>query len=141
MPRPDLDYSSKPDPASAAAAVQSERLQHLKQLQLESLAVHATNLPIFVTAAACFVGFIVWNTAPAPLILGWIGALLVILLIRRWISRHYKRLNLDVDTTLRVMVVLSVCNGVVQGGGVALFFGELDVEKKALITMIMVCLA
>jgi signal transduction histidine kinase/CheY-like chemotaxis protein len=141
MPRPDLDYSSSPDPASAAAAVQSERSQHLRQLQLESLAVHAANLPIFVTSAACFVGFIVWDSAPAPLVLGWIAALVAILLARRWFSRSYKKLNLDVETALRVMVVLSACNGIVQGGGVALFFGGLSLEKKALITMIMVCLA
>lgn len=142
MPQPAPVYSSKPEaPGVPPRFGESERLQHLKQLRLESLASHAAKLPVFVSAAACFVGFTVWDRAPQALVLAWIAAVVGILLARRWFSRNYADLDITPDTALRVMLVLSAFNGLLQGGGVALFFPGLSLEQQALVTMIMVCIS
>ena len=119
-----------------------EQALRLKRLQFESLARHASRLPLLIPLVAGLVGFIVWHAAPAALIVGWIIAV-TLLPILRWLysSRALARAELDLDQALRTMVVLSFCNGLLQGGGIALFFHGLSLEQKATVTMIMVCLS
>lgn len=116
-----------------------ERLARLKRLQFESLANHAKRLPWMVPLACGFVGFTVWNAVPAALILGWIALIAAILSVRWEFSRRsLARSDLDVDAALRTMAVFSFFNGLVMGGGVALFFTDLSLEQKAIVTMIVV---
>ena len=149
MLRPAQGYSSSLSESASFLGVGSalteadpERLARLKRLQFESLARHAARLPWLVPLAAGFVGFTVWNAVPAALILGWIAAIAVILVLRWDYSRRAMlRVDLDVGTALGVMTAFSFCNGVVQGGGVALFFAGLTLEQKAIVTMIMVSMS
>jgi len=88
------------------------------------------------------VGFIAWDSAPQPLIVGWVVALMLILMVRwQYSSRAVQQSDLQLDAALRTMVALSFCNGLVQGGGIALLFSGLSLEAKATVTMIMVCLS
>ena len=120
----------------------SERLLRLKRLQFESLARHAARLPVLIPLVAALVGFIAWNSAPAPLIVTWVVALSGVLILRwQYSTRAVLRAELNLDAALRTMVALSFCNGLIQGGGIALFFPGLNLEQKAIVTMIMVCLS
>jgi signal transduction histidine kinase/CheY-like chemotaxis protein len=121
------------------AGEDDERLARLKRLQFESLANHAKRLPWMVPLACGFVGFTVWNAVPAALILGWIALISAILSVRWEFSRRsLARAELDVDAALRTMAVFSFFNGLVMGGGAALFFGGISLEQKAIVTMIVV---
>jgi signal transduction histidine kinase/CheY-like chemotaxis protein len=116
-----------------------ERLARLKRLQFESLANHATRLPWMVPLACGFVGFTVWNAVPAALIVGWIVLIAVILMFRLQFSRRaLARPRLDVDEALKTMAMFSFANGLVMGGGAALFLADLTLEQKAIVTMILV---
>jgi len=142
MLRPAPGYSSSLSAFFAPPArpgEDDERLARLKRLQFESLANHAKRLPWMVPLACGFVGFTVWNAVPAALILGWIGLIAVILSVRWEFSRRsLAHPGLDVDAALRTMAVFSFFNGLVMGGGAALFFPELSLEQKAIVTMIVV---
>lgn len=128
--------------AESAAERDDERRARLKRLQFESLAHHAARLPWLVPLAAGFVGFTVWNAAPAAMILGWIASIAAILLVRWDYSRRaLSRPALDVHAALRTMAVFSFCNGLVQGGGIAMFFADITLEQKAIVTMIMVSMS
>jgi len=140
----------RPVPAWAAPYVRNEgvsefdpeRLERLKRLQLESLAHSATRLTLFVPLAAAFVGFTVWDAAPAELIVGWIAAIALVLIVRWQVAtRALQHPERNVDAALRNMVALSFINGLIQGVGVALFFPALGLVQKAIVTMIMVCLS
>jgi signal transduction histidine kinase/CheY-like chemotaxis protein len=121
------------------AGEDDERLARLKRLQFESLANHAKRLPWMVPLACGFVGFTVWDAVPAPLILGWIALIAAILSVRWEFSRRsLAHAELDVDAALRTMAVFSFFNGLVMGGGAALFFADLSLEQKAIVTMIVV---
>jgi signal transduction histidine kinase/CheY-like chemotaxis protein len=121
------------------AGEDDERLARLKRLQFESLANHAKRLPWMVPLACGFVGFTVWNAVPAALILGWIALISAILSVRWEFSRRsLARAELDVDAALRTMAVFSFFNGLVMGGGAALFFAGISLEQKAIVTMIVV---
>jgi len=142
MLRPAPGYSSSLNAFFAPAAragEEDDRLAHLKRLQFESLANHAKRLPWMVPIACGFVGFTVWNAVPAALILGWIALIAAILSVRWAFSRRsLERPNLDVDAALRTMAVFSFFNGLVMGAGAALFFADLSLEQKAIVTMIVV---
>jgi len=161
----DPDYSSNPSrqphvaaaeerpravPAWAAAHVKDQELtaldpdrrERLKRLQLESLTHSASRLPLIVPLAAGFVGFTVWDSVPDALVIGWIAAIALVLGIRwQYSSRAMRSSTHDVDAALRMMTTLSFVNGLIQGVGVALFFPGLGLEQKAIVTMIMVCLS
>ena len=129
----------RPAPARDA---QGEQLSRLKRLQLESLTRHASRLPVLIPLVAALVGFIAWDSAPPALVVGWVVALMVILVVRwQYSFRALERSDLQLDAALRTMVMLSFCNGLVQGGGIALLFSGLSLAEKATVTMIMVCLS
>jgi signal transduction histidine kinase/CheY-like chemotaxis protein len=141
MLRPAPGYSSSLNAffAPPRAGEDDGRLAHLKRLQFESLANHAKRLPWMVPIACGFVGFTVWNAVPAALILGWIALIAAILSVRWEFSRRsLARADLDVDAALRTMAVFSFFNGLVMGAGAALFFADLSLEQKAIVTMIVV---
>lgn len=128
--------------APLATEQEAEHTERLKRLQLESLAHHASRLPLFVPLAAGFVGFTVWDNAPGVLVLGWVAAIALVLGVRWAYSRRAAAAaQLDVDAALRTMVALSLVHGLIQGAGVALFLPGLPLERKAVVTMVMVCLS
>ncbi len=127
---------------SAAPESGGEQSLHLKRLQFESLARHASRLPVLIPLVATLVGFIAWESAPRALIVGWIVAVTAIPVVRWQYSLHaLEEADLRLDHALRMMMVLSFCNGVIQGGGIALFFPGLTLIEKAIVTMVMVCLS
>jgi len=127
---------------TAPRAGEEQQLARLKRVQFESLARQAVKLPILVPLVAALVAFIAWDSAPRVLIVAWVAALTLIPLVRWYYSsRALERGDLDLDAALRAMTGLSCANGVVQGGGLALFFHGLGLEQKAIVTMIMVCLS
>jgi two-component system, sensor histidine kinase len=129
----------RPAPAHGS---DGEQLQRLKRLQFESLTRHAARLPMLIPLVAALVGFIVWDAAPPALIVGWVVALALIVLTRwQYSARALQRPELQLERALSSMVALSFCNGLLQGGGIALFFAALSLEQKAIVTMIMVCLS
>jgi signal transduction histidine kinase len=128
--------------AAPAASEDPERLARLQRLHFESLARHAARLPWLVPLAAAFIVFIVWHTVPAPLSLGWMAAVCLIVTLRWEYSRRAMlRADLEVDAALQAMTAFSLANGIVQGAGVALFFAALTLEQKAIVTMIMVSMS
>jgi signal transduction histidine kinase/CheY-like chemotaxis protein len=130
------------DPDTVPVDPDTEQVERLKRLQFESLTRHAARLPILIPLVAALVGFIAWDSAPRALIVCWVLALVVVLTVRwRYSTRALKRSDLDIDAALRTMVALSACNGLIQGGGIALFFPGLSLQEKATVTMIMVCLS
>jgi len=161
----DPDYSSSPSRRQQAAAaderaravpawaaphakeqdlnaLEPNRRERLKRLQLESLTHSASRLPLIVPLAAGFVGFTVSESVPAALVLGWVAAIVLVLGVRwQYSSRAMRSPMHDVNAALRMMVTLSFVNGLIQGVGVALFFPSLGLEQKAIVTMIMVCLS
>ncbi|MDX1375106.1 MAG: hybrid sensor histidine kinase/response regulator [Burkholderiales bacterium] len=141
-PRPVPAWAASQLRPQAADALDPDRLARLKRLQLESLAHSASRLTLFVPLAAGFVGFTVWDAAPGMLVLGWIAAI-VLVLVARWqySGRALRSADSDVGTALGTMAALSFVNGLIQGVGVALFFPGLGLEQKAIVTMIMVCLS
>lgn len=143
-PSPALGPPAAPsvEPGQFVQEGDAERLARLKRLQFESLTRHAARLPLLIPLVAGLVGFIVWNSVPGALVVGWIVALTLVLTARwRYSSRAVLRSDLDLDAALRTMVALSFCNGLIQGAGIALFFPGITLEQKAIVTMIMVCLS
>jgi signal transduction histidine kinase/CheY-like chemotaxis protein len=119
-----------------------ERSLHLKRLQFESLARHASRLPVLIPLVATLVGFIVWESAPLGLVVGWVIAVTAIPVVRwQYSLLALKQSDLRLDPALRTMMALSFCNGLIQGGGLALFFPGLILVEKAVVTMVMVCLS
>jgi signal transduction histidine kinase/CheY-like chemotaxis protein len=124
----------------AATAPEPSRAVRLKHRQFESIATQAARVPLPVLLAAGFVAATVWDAVAAPLVLGWIAAIAAVLVARWQYSRGaVLRPDLDVDKALAVMVALSFCNGLVTGLGAPLFFPQLALELKAVLTMLFVC--
>jgi len=122
------------------ATSDSSRLDRLKHRQFESIAKQAQWVPLPVLLAAAFVAATVWGAVATPLVLGWIAALAVVLVARWQYSLvAARRPDVDVDKALRVMVALSFCNGLITGLGALLFFPELALDRKAMLTMLFVC--
>jgi signal transduction histidine kinase/CheY-like chemotaxis protein len=123
-----------------AAANTSNPLARLKHRQFESVARQAAWVPLPVLLAAGLVALTVWDSVPGPWVLGWMVAIALVLLARwQYPRRAALRPELDVDKALAAMVALSFCNGLVTGLGAPLFFPELALERKAIVTMVVVC--
>jgi signal transduction histidine kinase/CheY-like chemotaxis protein len=127
-------------PAADAGNLAAERLARLRHRQFETIARQAARLPVPVMLAAGAVGLTVWDSIYGPLVLGWMTAIALVLTARwQYSHRAGERTDLDVGRALGAMAALSFCNGLVTGSGALLFFPDLALERKALVTMVFVC--
>jgi len=127
-----------PDPGGGPFDL--SQVERLKHRQLESLAGQASRVPVPVLLAASFVAAAVWESVSETLVIGWIAAISVVLVVR-WRYSQYAaaRASGDVDRALLIIAGLSVCNGVAMGSGAILFFPELELDRRAVVTMVFVC--
>ena len=113
---------------------------HLRGQQLALLARQSTRTPFAIAIACGFVAWTVRGHAPLPVVAGWAGLLLVMLFIRRaYAQRLLRDPPDDAQPHLKRLVVFNFANGSMLGAAAVLFFPDLPLESRALLTMILVC--
>ena len=133
--------------AAAASAVplsrdEERRQAHLRRQQLKMLCEQAVRSPVAVVIAVFFVAIVVWQSAPPWKVLGWATVLLLFPLVRGLYSaRVLKDLPADADSGLRFHTTSTFLGGIVVGMAAPLFFEALADERRAFLTMILVCWA
>jgi len=116
------------------------QVERLKHRQLESLARQAARVPIPVLLDAGFIAAVVWDAVSKNLVLGWMAAIAVVLTARwRYSQWAAAKPGAEVDRALSVVTMLSFCNGLAMGAGALLFFPMLELDRRAVLTMIFVC--
>ena len=126
---------------SAALPEDEERRQaHLRQQQLKLLCEQATRSPFAVIIAVFFVAIVVWEFVPAWKVLAWAAVLLVFPIVRGLYSgRVLRNLPAQADAGLRFHTLSTLTGGIVVGMAAPLFFEPLTDERRAFLTMILVC--
>jgi two-component system, sensor histidine kinase len=113
---------------------------HLRGQQLALLARQSTRTPFAIAIACGFVAWTVRGNAPLPLVAGWAGLLLAMLFFRRaYAQRILREPPHDPQVHLKRLVVFNLANGMMLGAAAVLFFPNLTLEGRALLTMILVC--
>jgi signal transduction histidine kinase/CheY-like chemotaxis protein len=131
------------EPPDAALDDDGARRQaHLRQQQLKVLCQQATRSPFAVVIAVLFVAFAVWEFVPAWTVVAWAVVLLAFPIGRGLYSAHVLRhLPADAGAGLRVHTLSTFTGGIVVGLAAPLFFGSIGDERRAFLTMILVCWA
>jgi two-component system, sensor histidine kinase len=109
-----------------------------KQKLLEFLATQAKGAALPVVLSALLVVAVVWNRVPMSITLGWISAVIALILFR-W--KMFQRLATSPgapEGRLRRAVIVSFVNGFVHGAAAWLFFGYIDQFQRTIVTMIMI---
>jgi signal transduction histidine kinase len=116
------------------------RRAHLRLQQLKMLCRQATRSPFAVTIAVLFVGFTVWEFVPGWKTLAW-GVVLLMFPFARWVYSVRVLRNPPADATLglRFHVISTLIGGTVVGFAAPFFFPSLTDERRAFLTMILVC--
>jgi len=131
--------AAQPD-RRADAAMEDDEEAHLRQQQLKMLSRQATRSPLAVIVAVLFVAFAVWAFVPAWKVVTWAAALLAFPVARglysSWVLRHPPA---DAIPGLRFHAVSTFTGGIVVGLAAPLFFEMLSDERRAFLTMILVC--
>jgi signal transduction histidine kinase len=133
------------DVATQAASLDEDthrRVAHLRQQQLKLLCTQATRSPFAVIAAILFAAFAVWQFVPASKVIAW-AAILLIFPVARGIysARVLRELPADASGGLRFHMLSTFTGGIVVGAAAPLFFDALSDDRRALLTMILVCWA
>lgn len=119
--------------------LRSMRRDRLMRFQLRALARQAARVSAPVLLAAALVAVTVAGFVPWPHIAAWIAGICAMLLARWFYSRRARNVQANIARTLRVMIGLSLVNGLVTGLAAVLFLSRLPPERQAILTMIMVC--
>jgi two-component system, sensor histidine kinase len=131
--------------AEADAGAREDELRrqvHLRQQQLKMLCYQATRSPFAVLIAVIFVAIVVWEFVPAWMVLGWAAVLMAYPVARGlYSSRALRAPPGDARAGLRFHVTSLLTGGFVVGLAAPLFFEPLTDERRALLTMILVCWA
>jgi signal transduction histidine kinase/CheY-like chemotaxis protein len=127
-------------PGAVAPEDAERRHAHLRQQQLRMLCHQATRSPFAVIVAIVFVAIVVWDAVPAWKVIAW-AAVLVVFPIGRGIysSRVLRNNPAEADPGLRFHVASTFTGGIVVGLAAPLFFNELSDERRAFLTMVLVC--
>jgi two-component system, sensor histidine kinase len=121
---------------------ETRRQIHLQHQQLKMLCTQATRSPFAVTIAVVFVAIVVWEAVPAWKVLAWAAALMVFPVVRGlYSSRALRKPPADAARGLQFHVVSTLTGGIVVGLAAPLFFEPLTDERRAFLTMILVCWA
>jgi signal transduction histidine kinase/ActR/RegA family two-component response regulator len=126
-----LDAEAPDDPAWTA---------HLRRQQLTLLARQWTRSPYAISVACCFVAYTVRDHEPLLIVAGWAAVLIGLLFARRpYAQKLLREPPEDPQRALQRLVWFSAAHGALIGAGAVLFFPNLPVEQRALLTMILVC--
>jgi signal transduction histidine kinase/CheY-like chemotaxis protein len=118
------------------------RVAHLRREQLKMLCAQATRSPFAVIIAVLFVAFVVWEFVPGWKVIAWAAVLLAFPIGRGVYSAYtLRRLPADASAGLRVHLASMLTGGIVVGLSAPLFFEALPEERRAILTMILVCWA
>jgi signal transduction histidine kinase/CheY-like chemotaxis protein len=135
---------SRADAAPDAGTREDElrRQVHLRQQQLKMLCYQATRSPFAVIIAVIFVAIVVWKFVPTWMVLGWAAVLMVFPVARGlYSSRALRAPPGDARAGLRFHVASLLTGGFIVGLAAPLFFEPLTDERRAFLTMILVCWA
>jgi len=132
-------------PPAEAAALDDDayrRQVHLRQQQLKMLCTQATRSPFAVIVAVLFVAFAVWNFVPPWKVFAWAAVLLVFPIARGvYSARALRHPPVDATAGIRFHMASTFTGGIVVGLAAPLFFEALTEERRAFLTMILVCWA
>jgi signal transduction histidine kinase/CheY-like chemotaxis protein len=126
----------------AADEGESRRQRHLRQQQLKMLCEQATRSPFAVMIAVAFVATLVWPFVPAGRVVAWATVMLAFPIVR-WVysSRALRRPPQNAAAGLRFHMLSTCAGGAVVGMAALLFFESLADERRAVLTMILICWA
>jgi signal transduction histidine kinase/ActR/RegA family two-component response regulator len=117
----------------------ADQQERFRQELLDLFWRQAADVPVPVLLAALTIAALVWSTASRVTIVLWLCAVTALLLLRRWLLwRLATDRNNDAARRLRIAVISSLGSGLVHAAAVWLFFPQLEVLERALMTMIMV---
>jgi len=140
-----------PETASLGAAIRPEaaaphvdedpvRLEHLRRRQLDLLALQATRSPFVIVIVTAVLAYVVSEQVPRLLIGVWALVQIVLLLARRaYALRQLRSPPAEAQRTLGRMAWFAFGAGLATGSAGPLFFSALDLQGRALLTMILVC--
>jgi signal transduction histidine kinase len=113
---------------------------HLRRQQLTLLARQWTRSPFAISVACCFVAYTVRGYEPLTMVAGWAAVLIALLFARRpYANKLLRDPPEDPQRALQRLVWFSAAHGALIGAGAVLFFPNLPLEQRALLTMILVC--
>jgi two-component system, sensor histidine kinase len=116
------------------------RLAHLRGQQLKMLCSQAMRSPFAVIVAVLFVAIAVWEYVPASKVIAWAAVIMIFPIVRGLYSaRALRRPPADAAAGLRFHVLSTFTGGIVVGLAAPLFFEALTDERRAFLTMILVC--
>lgn len=123
-----------------AEAGDAARRVHLRRHQLQLLCRQFTRTPFAIAIAIGFVAYTVHDDAPAFEIGAWAFVLLAVLFARLIYARQLlRRPPTEVERPLRNLLWFQFANGLMIGAAAMLFFSLLPPDKRALLTMVLVC--
>jgi signal transduction histidine kinase/CheY-like chemotaxis protein len=121
---------------------EERRQEHLRQQQLKMLCRQAIRSPFAVIVAALFVAFAVWELVPAWKVVTWAAILMVFPVVRGlYSSRALRHPPADASAGLGFHVASTFTGGIVVGMAAPLFFESLSDERRAFLTMVLICWA
>ena len=98
-------------------------------------AMQGLRVPVPVMLAAAFIAWLAAGRAPAALLLGWLGAVGLVLLLRWWVIREAARSRqTPIATRMNAIALVSALGGVVHGQSV-LFWPYMDDLSRAVQSM------
>ena len=118
------------------ATIETSKAEALARHRLDALISQARRVKLPMAALAAFIGALVWFSVPAPLVLGWIAAVLAMLAVRGYGLHAIQRR--EGPTSLREAILYSIVNGAVHGAPAWLFLPSLDLEPRAILTLILI---
>ena len=128
-------------PVEDALEGEEERRQdHLNHQQLKMLCRQATRSPFATIIAVLFVAFTVWDFVPVWKVVAWSSLLMAFPVARGLYSYQVLRHPpADPGPGLRFHIASTFTGGIVVGSAALLFFEHLTDERRAFLTMILVC--
>jgi signal transduction histidine kinase/CheY-like chemotaxis protein len=127
-------------PAVTPAGEDPVRLAHLQRQQFELLLRQATRSPFVIALVVVVVAYLVSGHVPMYVVALWALVQIAVPFARRVYSlRRLRQRPADVQRALDYTVLYAIVAGLVTGSTSPLFFPALDVEGRALLTMILVC--
>ena len=121
----------------AAAAQDVVASVHYREAVVRTLCQQTSRAPTPVIISAAFVAWIAWTQNLSGAAIGGWFTLLSMTLILRWVyARRVLRRTVDVNSDLNALLAFNLCNGTLAGAAALLFMPSLELEWKAILTMI-----
>lgn len=115
-------------------------LDHLRRQQLELLQRQATRAPFLIAIVAAVVAYVVSGRVPMYVVALWGLVQILVPFVRRiYVLRQLRNPPADPQGALDRLVSYAFAAGLITGSAGPLFFPALDLEGRALLSMILVC--